>query len=142
MFTLPPRPPRGYHLEDVPPTQQSAQEFTPVALPRVTQSNLAKFCSPLSGDEDDDDEPPPPQVQTVVPSVLDKWTNDWRAYWVPKPGENAYLVDEMYGKYRVTVDPDYNPTYKHKREDEGLTVGWGEFEMRAEDYVSGVRMRG
>lgn len=113
MFTLPPRPPKDYYIEDVPPTQQSGQEFTPDALPRVTQSNLGKFCAPIEGD--DEDKPTEVKVQTILPSVLDRWTYAWRAYWVPKPGENAYYLHDIYKKHTVLVDPDYNPIYKHMR---------------------------
>lgn len=113
MFTLPPRQPKDYYIEDVPPTQQSGAEFTPDALPRVTQSNLAKFCAPIEDHEDD--KPTETKIQPVVPSVLDRWTDEWRAYWVPKPGENAYYLHDMYKKYTVLVDPDYNPAYKHLR---------------------------
>lgn len=113
MFTLPPRPPKDYYIEDVPATQQSGQEFTPDALPRVTQSNLGKFCAPIEAS--DNEKPTEIKIQAVLPSVLDRWCHQWRAYWVPKPGENAPYVHEIYKKYTVLVDPSYNPIYKHIR---------------------------
>lgn len=113
MFTAPPRPPKDYYLEDVPPTQQSGQEFTPDAPPRITQSNLAKFCAPIEAS--DDDKPGEIKIQSILPGVLDRWTHEWRAYWVPKPGEDSYYLHDMFKKYNVLVDPDYNPAYKHMR---------------------------
>lgn len=130
MFTLPPRPPKDYYLEDVPPTQQSGQEFTPDALPRVTQTNLGKFCAPIEGD--DEEKPAEIKIQPILPSVLDRWMYSWRAYWVPKPGENAYYLHDVYKNHTVLVDPDYSPVYKHLRKKLSFVVKFVKLAMKSE----------
>lgn len=114
MFTPPPRPPKDYIIKDVPFTQLSAQEHTPDALPRVTQTNFAKYCSPVERDEHDNSGEV--HIETVRPQVLDRWTRAWRAYWVDKPGYNAYNLHNMFKKYTVVVDSSYDPRFKNKRE--------------------------
>lgn len=113
MFTAPPRPPKDYVLKYVTANQLSSQEFTPDGEVRVTQSNLGKFCFPIPTAEDDSSGGI--QLVPVGQEVLDKWAKEWRAYWVDKPGENAYFVHDMHKRYSIVVDPDYNPTYKHRR---------------------------
>jgi hypothetical protein len=112
MFTLPPLPPKDYVLRDVNQNQRSCQEFTPVALPRVTQSNLRKFCAPVQYQENetlanlDID-------YSVNPQVLERWTNNARAFWVDKPGKNDYFLHDMCKKYTVEVVPSYDVRFKH-----------------------------
>lgn len=130
MFTLPPRPPKNFILEDVSSNQQSGQEFTPDGFPRVTQTNLAKFCAPV--EDEDEDTPGEVQIQTVLPSILEKWTNQWRAYWVPQPGENAYYLHDIYKKHTVLVDPDYNPIYKHMRKNRYLLLRYVKYRCKLE----------
>lgn len=47
MFTFPPYPPKDYQLRDVPKLQRSSPQFTPEGAPRVTQTTLGQFCSPI-----------------------------------------------------------------------------------------------
>ncbi|XP_044253338.1 uncharacterized protein LOC123004234 isoform X2 [Tribolium madens] len=112
MFTLPPLPPKDYVLRDVNQNQRSAQEFTPVALPRITQSNLGKFCAPIQYQENE-------KLAnlnidySVNPQVLERWTDNARAFWVDKPGKNDYFLHDLFKKYSVQVVPSYDVRFKH-----------------------------
>lgn len=96
MFTLPPRPPKDYIIQNVTDSLQSSDDFTPDSLPRVTQSNLAKFCSPI---EYKDEEAPETEIVGIEPSILNKMTQDARALWLPAPGKDAYTLHDVYKKY-------------------------------------------
>ncbi|XP_064215052.1 uncharacterized protein LOC103313005 [Tribolium castaneum] len=112
MFTLPPLPPKDYVLRDVNQNQKSAQEFTPVALPRITQTNLGKFCAPIQYQENE-------KLSnlnidySVNPQVLERWTDNARAFWVDKPGKNDYFLHDLFKKYSVEVVPSYDVRFKH-----------------------------
>lgn len=113
MFTLPPRPPKDYFLKNVTANQATSEVFTPSAHPRATQTSIAKYCYPIPAD---DDEPiDKSSLEQMSDSVLNNWTKAAKALWVDKPGENAYFLHDMYKKYYVVVDPDYDPQYKNRR---------------------------
>lgn len=113
MFAFAPQSPKDYVLKDIPQTQTSGQEFTPVGLPRVTQRNVGKYCFPIEADEYD--QPEEIKIESVQPRILDKWAQDWRAYWVDKPGFNSYFLHDVYKTYTVPPISDYDPRYQHKR---------------------------
>lgn len=113
MFTLPPIPPKDYILKDVNNSLRSSPQFTPDALPRVTQSNIGKFCFPIQYGNDEVPEKRPPVK--LVPVIKEKMTNDARASWVVEPGKNDFFIHDVYRKYTISESPkNYDPRYKHK----------------------------
>lgn len=96
MFTLPPRPPKDYVIQNVTDSLQSSAEFTPGSFPRVTQQNLAKFCLPI---EYKDNEPVETEIVGIEPSILNKMTNEARALWLPAPGKDDFALHDVYKKY-------------------------------------------
>ncbi|XP_074028275.1 uncharacterized protein [Leptinotarsa decemlineata] len=112
MFTLPPRPPKDYVLKDITKSLCSSSQFTPDSLPRVTQDNLGKFCSPI---EYEDNELPEKITIDIQPTVMEKMTNDARACWVVQPGKDDFFLHDVYKKYSVNQDrANYDPRYMHK----------------------------
>ncbi|XP_063910329.1 uncharacterized protein LOC135127699 isoform X2 [Zophobas morio] len=112
MFTLPPLPPKDYVLKDVNQNQRSVQEFTPIALPRITQSNLLKYCAPI--DYQENEKLSDLKIDhSVNPQLLERWTDNVRAYWVDKPGKNDYFLHDIFKKYSVEVVPSYDDRFKH-----------------------------
>lgn len=109
MFTLPPLPPIDYEIRDVTWNLCSNQEFTPDAEPRVTLPTIAKFCYPIESDEL---KPGEYRLLRAPPKILDRWAVEARAEWVPEPQTGGYLTHDMYKKYNVIVDPDYDPRFK------------------------------
>lgn len=115
MFALPPLPPKDYYLKDVNQNQRSSQEFTPLSLPRVTQRNLAKFCAPIEYKENE--KLADLNIDySVNPQLLERWTDNARAYWVDKPGKNDYFLHDIFKKYSVQVMPSYDVRFKHNGE--------------------------
>lgn len=113
MFTLPPRPPKDYELKNVTNNQTSAPEFTPSALPRATQTTLRKFCSPIQAS---DDEPADKSsIEELNDRILDRMAKQTKAWWIDKPEANAYFLHDVFKKYSVQVDSDYDPRYKNRR---------------------------
>lgn len=113
MFTLPPLPPKDYVLKSVNQNQKSAQEHTPFAPPRITQSSLSKFCYPVEYQENErlSDNV---KLDEVNSKVLERWTDKARADWVTAPGKDDYLLHDVFKKYSVVVEPSYDARYKHK----------------------------
>lgn len=120
MFTLAPRPPKDYILKEVTKSLQSSAQFTPDALPRVTQSNIGKFCFPIEyGDDEVPEKKPPVKLEPVI---REKMTEDARASWVVEPGKDDFLIHDVCRKFSVLESPkSYDPRYKHK----GIDVGAG-----------------
>ncbi|RZC39691.1 hypothetical protein BDFB_011595 [Asbolus verrucosus] len=112
MFTLPPLPPKDYVLRDVNQNQRSCQEHTPTALPRITQTSLAKFCAPVQYQENEKLASLDIDV-SVNRQVLERWTDKARAFWVDKPGKDAYFMHDIFNKYTVEVVPSYDARFKH-----------------------------
>ncbi|KAG5896768.1 hypothetical protein JTB14_008344 [Gonioctena quinquepunctata] len=112
MFTLPPRPPKDYMLRDVTKSLSSSSQFTPDSMPRVTQTNLGKFCFPI---EYRDDEIPEKTSVEFEPIIIEKMTKEARASWVPSPGKDDFLVHDVCKKYSVNQNTlNYDPRYMHK----------------------------
>ncbi|ENN75523.1 hypothetical protein D910_10302 [Dendroctonus ponderosae] len=111
MFTFPPYPPKDYELKDVPKIQRSSPQFTPGGEPRVTQSTLGQFCSPIEYQEGET----PKKIQGLKCSqhMLEKWTNEARAFWVDEPGKDDYFLHDLFRKFDVKRD-SYDPAYRHK----------------------------
>lgn len=109
MFTLPPRPPKDYVIKHVTNSLQSSSQFTPDSLPRVTQNNLAKFCSPV---EYDDNEIPDKQHVELQPLILEKMTMDAKASWLPPPGKDDFTLHEVHKTYNVPPE-NYDPRFRN-----------------------------
>lgn len=106
MFTLPPWPPKDYVLKSVAKAQQSSSEFTPIALPRTTQSNLSKYLYPIFYK---DSEKVKPEIKEVHPKIVENWVQRAKAWWVDKPGLNNF--QKMSG---MDVGVNNDPVYQHK----------------------------
>lgn len=111
MFSLPPLPPKDYTLKDVNQSQKSSQEFTPDSLPRITQTNLGVFCAPLQY-QDNEKLTNVDAKFSVNSQLLEKWTDQAKAFWVDKPGKNDYFLHEIYKKYSSQVAPNYDVRFK------------------------------
>ncbi|KAF7268949.1 hypothetical protein GWI33_017978 [Rhynchophorus ferrugineus] len=111
MFNQPPYPPKDHVLKEMPKIQRDSPQFTPDSLPRVTQNTLGIFCSPI--EYQDGETPDKIEVESVHPTIMNKWINEKRAYWVEKPGKDDFFLHDMVKKYSVETDT-YNPTYKHR----------------------------
>ncbi|KAL3276035.1 hypothetical protein HHI36_020763 [Cryptolaemus montrouzieri] len=111
MFTLPPWPPKDYVLKDVPKVHQSASEFTPIAIPRVTQPNLGKYLFPIQYTAEEKVEP---QIKEVHPKIIEKWGEEARAWWVDKPGTNAYFLHQLHKESNLDSEVNNNPIFQHK----------------------------
>lgn len=109
MLTLPPRPPKDYIIKDVTDSLQSSAQFTPDSLPRVTQPNLAKFCSPV---EYRDDEVPEKKIIEIKPSILNKMTNEAKALFLPSPGKDDFLLHSIFRKYSKPPQ-SYDPRFRN-----------------------------
>ncbi|XP_030752834.1 uncharacterized protein LOC115879918 [Sitophilus oryzae] len=110
MFTAPPYPPKDYFLREIPKIQRDSSQFTPESFPRVTQTNLGVFCSPIAYKENE--VPEKIEVQHVHPTIMNRWIKESKASWVLEPGKDDFFLHDMQKKYSVKVD-DYDPRYKH-----------------------------
>ncbi|CAG9763278.1 unnamed protein product [Ceutorhynchus assimilis] len=108
MFTLPPYPPKDYVLKEVPKLQRSSPQFTPDSQPRVTQTTLGIFCSPVEYAEGE--RPENVETKGLSPFILEKMAQEARADWIDKPGKDDFFIHDMYKKYTVKFD-EFN---KHK----------------------------
>lgn len=113
MIISPPLVPKDHILKYVTNQQLSAPEHSPSWFPRVTQSTLGLFAYPVYPRKKE--APGEYVISAVNPQVLNRWADQDRAWWVHKPGENAYFIDEISRKYRIVVDPEYDPRFKHIR---------------------------
>ncbi|XP_044749744.1 uncharacterized protein LOC123310340 [Coccinella septempunctata] len=106
MFTLPPWPPKDYVLKPVSKAQQSSLEFTPIALPRCTQTNVGHYSYPVFYS---DDEKVKPEIKEVHPKIVENWVLRAKAWWVDKPGLNNFQ-----GMAKFAGDDNNDPVYQHK----------------------------
>ncbi|KAK9871482.1 hypothetical protein WA026_012855 [Henosepilachna vigintioctopunctata] len=111
MFTLPPWPPKDYILKTVANRQQSSSAFTPLALPRATQTNLAKYLYPVEYADSDKVEP---QIREVHPKIIEKWGDTAKAWLVDQPGKNAHFLHQLHKQFSSDDGIDYNPIFQHK----------------------------
>lgn len=112
MFTNTPRVQIDYELKTVSNSQSSADEFTPTAYPRATQTTIAQSCQPVNIGQSVTEQS---QLDlSINDKVLDKYTNDQKSTWVDRPEENAKFIHGIHKKYSVVVQDTYNPTWMHK----------------------------
>lgn len=108
MFAPPPRPPKNYILKDVTQSQASSDLFTPSALPRATQTTIAKCPSPLLYSNDLAESPDQEEIEPLNTQFLKKLVNNEKATWVVKPGENAPFVHNIHKIYSLDHTETYN----------------------------------
>lgn len=106
MFTLPPWPPKDHVLLPVAKSQQSASEFTPIALPRTTQSNLAQYLYPISYKDSDK---VTPEIKDVHPTIIENWVQRAKAWWIDKP-----CLHNFQDMYNMVGGDNNDPVFQHK----------------------------
>lgn len=110
MFTLPPFPPKDCAIRNVTKSLRSSSQFTPNSGPRVTQSNLGKYCYPLEYEKHE--YPDKIGLEEIEPIILNKWTKEQKAEWVIRPGKDDFFLHKIYDKYsskqsRKSFDPRF-----------------------------------
>ncbi|XP_072400032.1 uncharacterized protein [Diabrotica undecimpunctata] len=102
---------KDYQLKDVPWVFKSSSQFTPYYT-RVTQSNLGKYCVPVTSK---DDELPKRGPSVIHPKILENMMFDERYSWLARPGKEDFFIHEMYRKFTPDRSKGmYDPRYMHK----------------------------
>lgn len=113
MIVLPSSAPNDYIVKKVDNKYASGAEHTNLWFPRVTQTNFGYYGYPVFPLKKE--KPGEYHITKTHERVLDKWTTQNRAWWIDKPGSNAFFIDDMIRKYSVEVQPVKDARYQHKR---------------------------
>ncbi|XP_072930286.1 uncharacterized protein [Epargyreus clarus] len=78
------------------------ESLAPGQPPRLTQQTIGKFLQPLTRELVE--VPPRPTVDELPDAVIEKMVERDKAFWVDKPGANAYTLHDAYYKYGMTTE--------------------------------------
>ncbi|XP_048006233.1 uncharacterized protein LOC125241688 isoform X2 [Leguminivora glycinivorella] len=95
--------PNNYLLDDrMSPGVVTDECLTPNRPPRLTQRTIGKYLQPLTRELTLC--PPRPMIKELPDSVKDQMVMQDKAFWVDKPGANAYTLHDAYYDYGMTTD--------------------------------------
>ncbi|XP_023941804.2 uncharacterized protein LOC112048502 [Bicyclus anynana] len=94
--------PNKYALDRVSGTVRTNESLTPGQPARLTQPSIDKFLRPLTRELDE--VPPRPTIQELSDTVIDKMVQRDKAFWVDKPGANAYTLHDAYYNYDMVTE--------------------------------------
>ncbi|XP_045784023.1 uncharacterized protein LOC123880126 [Maniola jurtina] len=94
--------PDKYALDEVSPTVTTDESLTPNQPAHLTQRTINKFLRPLT--KDLDEVPPRPTINELTDAIIDKMVQKDKAFWVDKPGANAYTLTDAYYNYGMTTE--------------------------------------
>ncbi|KAI5631865.1 hypothetical protein NE865_15424 [Phthorimaea operculella] len=94
--------PDKYELVSPTPTVITDEALTPSRPPCLTQRAVALYLKPLTFALDE--QPPRPTVDELPEAVIDTMVKKDKAFWVDKPGSNAYVLHDAYYRYGMTTD--------------------------------------
>ncbi|CAH0716385.1 unnamed protein product, partial [Brenthis ino] len=94
--------PDKYAIDDVSPTVRTDETLTSSRPPTLTQRTVAKFLQPLTRDLVE--VPPRPTIDELPDAVIENMVKKDKAFWVDKPGANAYTLHDAYYNYGMTTE--------------------------------------
>ncbi|KAJ0183815.1 hypothetical protein K1T71_000238 [Dendrolimus kikuchii] len=94
--------PAKYALDKVSLTVLTDEALTPGRPPCLTQSTIGKSLQPLTRELVE--VPPRPTIEELPDAVIENMVQKDKAFWVDKPGTNAYNLHDAYYKYGMTTE--------------------------------------
>ncbi|KAG6449109.1 hypothetical protein O3G_MSEX005888 [Manduca sexta] len=91
-----------YILDDVTMTILTDEALTPGRPPCLTQKTIGKFLQPLTRELVE--VPPRPTIDELPDAVIENMVQKDKAFWVDKPGSNAYTLHDAYYNYGMTTE--------------------------------------
>ncbi|XP_061382381.1 uncharacterized protein LOC116777734 isoform X2 [Danaus plexippus] len=94
--------PDKYALDEVSPTLKTDESLTPNRPPCLTQRTISKFLQPLTRELVEVQ--PRPTIDELPDAVIENMVKRDKAFWVDKPGANAYTLHDAYYNYGMTTE--------------------------------------
>ncbi|XP_028165351.1 uncharacterized protein LOC114356396 [Ostrinia furnacalis] len=94
--------PDKYAITDVSLTVKTDEGLTPGRPPCLTQRTIGKYLQPLTRQLVET--PPFPTIDEMPNTVIDQMVKKDKAFWVDKPGANAYTLHDAYYNYGMTTE--------------------------------------
>ncbi|XP_045510363.1 uncharacterized protein LOC123705566 [Colias croceus] len=94
--------PDKYAIDEVSLTVKTDECLTPGRPPTLTQNTIGKFLQPLTRALVE--VPPRPTIDELPDAVIDRMVQMDKAFWVDKPGANAYTLHDAYYNYGMTTE--------------------------------------
>ncbi|XP_026763002.1 uncharacterized protein LOC113521613 [Galleria mellonella] len=94
--------PDKYVIDDVALTVRTNEALTPGRPPSLTQQTIGKLLQPLTRELVE--VPPRPTIDELPDAVIDHMVQRDKAFWVDKPGTNAYTLHDAYYNYGMTTE--------------------------------------
>ncbi|XP_012548922.2 uncharacterized protein LOC101746303 isoform X2 [Bombyx mori] len=94
--------PEKYVLDNVSSTVLTDESLTPGRPPCLTQRTIGKFLQPLTRELAEI--PPKPTIDELPGPVIERMVQKDKAFWVDKPGSNAYVLHDAYNSYGMTTE--------------------------------------
>ncbi|XP_013189036.1 uncharacterized protein LOC106133751 [Amyelois transitella] len=91
-----------YVLDRAPLTVCTDESLTPGRPPRLTQNTIGKFLQPLTRELVE--VPPRPTISELPDAVIDRMVQKDKAFWVDKPGLNAYTLHDAHYNCGMTSE--------------------------------------
>ncbi|XP_050361209.1 uncharacterized protein LOC126780631 isoform X2 [Nymphalis io] len=103
---------KGYHpekyvIDDVSPTVCTDESLTPNQPPLLTQRTIGKFLQPITRELVEI--PPRPTIDELPDAVIENMAKKDKAFWVDKPGANAYNLHDAFYNYGMTTEKVLTP---------------------------------
>ncbi|KAM3968543.1 uncharacterized protein ACR2FA_011469 [Aphomia sociella] len=94
--------PDKYVVDNASLTVRTNEALTPGRPPCLTQETIGKFLQPLTRELVE--VPPRPTIDELPDAVIDNMMQKDKAFWVDKPGANAYTLHDAYYNYGMTTE--------------------------------------
>ncbi|CAK1588174.1 unnamed protein product [Parnassius mnemosyne] len=94
--------PAKYALNNVSLTVRTDDSLTPGCPPCLTQKTVGLYLQPISRELAE--MPPRPTIDDLPDAVIDRAVQKDKAFWVDKPGANAYTLHDAYNYYGMTTE--------------------------------------
>ncbi|CAB3225356.1 unnamed protein product [Arctia plantaginis] len=94
--------PDKYALTDVSLTVRTDECLTPGCPPILTQNTVGKYL--LATTKELSEYGPKPTIDELPDAVIDEMVKKDKAFWVDKPGANAYTLHDAYYNYGMTTE--------------------------------------
>ncbi|CAH0401968.1 unnamed protein product [Chilo suppressalis] len=94
--------PKKYAVTDVSLTVRTDDSLTPGRPPCLTQQTIGKYLQPLTRELSMI--PPAPTIDELPDEVINQMVLKDKAFWVDKPGANAYTLHDAYYNYGMTTE--------------------------------------
>ncbi|XP_045542050.1 uncharacterized protein LOC106719749 [Papilio machaon] len=106
--------PDKYDLTGISLTVRTDESLTPQRPPCLTQRTVGMYLRPLTRELDE--VAPKPYIDDLSNIVIDKMLQKDKAFWVDKPGANAYTLHDAYYNYEMTTErikPHHQDVFPH-----------------------------